>query len=62
MDIAPAPLAYRINDTCRILSIGRSTLYGLIGKKKLKPIVIGGRTLIPKAEIERLIAEGSRDG
>ena len=56
------PRAYRVNDACRSLGIGRSTLYKLIAERKLKPITIGGRTLIPRAEIERLIAEGSRDG
>lgn len=55
------PLAYRVNDACHALGIGRSTLYKLIAERKLKPITIGGRTLIPRSEIERLVASGSSD-
>ena len=52
-------LTYRINDACRALSLGRSTLYKLINEGKLKSITIAGRTLIPRGEIERLIAEAN---
>lgn len=53
------PFAFRINDACRALSLGRSTLYKLIKQGKLRPITIAGRVLIPRAEIERLIAEAA---
>ncbi len=61
MHIPPEILAYRINDACRALSLGRSTLYKLINEGKLKSITIAGRTLIPRSEIERLISEASAD-
>ncbi|WP_333824266.1 helix-turn-helix domain-containing protein [Pinisolibacter sp.] len=51
------PLAHRINDACGQVGLGRSTLYKLIGEGKLKAIKIAGRTLIPHAELERLISE-----
>ena len=54
-------LAYRINDACHALSLGRSSLYKMINAGQLKPITIAGRTLIPRSEIERLIAEASAD-
>lgn len=57
MNTSPEILTYRINDACRALSLGRSTLYKLISQGKLKPITIAGRVLIPRTEIERLIAE-----
>lgn len=52
-------LALRINDAARVLSLGRTSIYKLIGEGKLKPINIAGRVLIPRAEIERLIAEAA---
>lgn len=54
-------LAFRINDACKALSLGRSTLYKLMGSGKLRSITIAGRVLIPRSEIERLIKEGARD-
>ncbi len=59
MNASPEILTYRINDACRALSLGRSTLYKLINEGKLKSITIAGRTLIPRGEIERLIAEAN---
>lgn len=49
-------LTYRINDAAKALSLGRSTIYKLINEGKLKSVTIAGRTLIPRAEIERLIS------
>ena len=53
----PTPLAKTINDACKSLSIGRSTLYELIGTGELRAIKIRNRTLIPTAELERIINE-----
>jgi excisionase family DNA binding protein len=58
--LTPAEIfAYRINDASRAIGLGRSTLYKLINEGKLKSVTIAGRTLIPRAEIERLIAEAA---
>jgi hypothetical protein len=46
--------AFRINDACWKLSIGRTSLYNMIKAGRIKAIVISGRTLIPRTEIERL--------
>ncbi len=55
---APVPMfdrhAYTVADTCRTLSIGRTSLYELIATGEIKPVRIAGRTLIPRTEIERL--------
>lgn len=59
MHKSPEILAFRANDACRALSLGRSTLYKLINEGKLKSITIAGRTLIPRTEIERLVSEAS---
>lgn len=50
----PEPLAYRIQDACYMLGIGRTSLYELVKAGELKLIKIAGRTLVPRSEIERL--------
>jgi excisionase family DNA binding protein len=59
---SPAPNrrhARRINDACDALQISRSHLYALAAAVKIKLIHIGGRTLVPEAEIDRLAEEGA---
>jgi excisionase family DNA binding protein len=51
--------ARRVNDACRAIGIGRSTLYKLAADDKIKLVRILGRTLVPESEIERLIKEGA---
>ena len=48
------PLAWRVNDACRRLSLSRATLYKLASQGKLRLVKVAGRTLVPDAEIERL--------
>ncbi len=49
------PIALSISDFTRATSISRSGAYNLIRDGKLKAVKIGGRTVIPYAEAERLI-------
>ncbi|WP_363347156.1 helix-turn-helix domain-containing protein [Methylocystis echinoides] len=51
------PLAYRVNDACRVLSVSRSHLYALAAKGEIKLTHIGNRTLVSLAEIHRLLGE-----
>lgn len=51
----PEPLAYSISEACRITSIGRTRLYGLIAEGRLEVRKIGRRTLIPAASLRALI-------
>ena len=51
--------AYRIREACVALGISRSTLYKLVAGGKLQLIHLGGRSLIPTTEIDRLISNGS---
>jgi len=53
-----APKARRINDACRALGIGRTTIYKQAGEGKIKLVHVLGRTLVPESEIERLASEG----
>lgn len=48
-------LAYSIAEACRVTSIGRTRLYGLIAEGRLEVRKIGKRTLIPAASLRALI-------
>ena len=52
-----APLAHRIEDACNRLGIGRTMLYELIKAGELRTIKIGTRTLIPEADLQKVIAD-----
>ncbi len=47
-------LAYSVDEACRLLSIGRTSLYELAQRDELRLIKIAGRTLVPRSELERL--------
>ena len=47
-------LAYRVDEACDALGIGRTSLYGLVKSGELKLIRIAGRSLVPRSELERL--------
>lgn len=49
------PLAYSINDTARALSLGRTSVYVLIGDGRLETFKLGRRTLVKAESIRRLI-------
>lgn len=54
------PLAISINAAAKALSIGRSSLYGLIKGRQLDVIKIGTRTLVTTASLTRL-AQSRKD-
>jgi excisionase family DNA binding protein len=53
------PRAYRVKDACTILGISKSSLYRLAKNGKIKLVRIGGRTLLPDFEVDRLTSEGA---
>jgi excisionase family DNA binding protein len=53
------PMAWRIDDGARLLSISRSTVYSLARGGKLKLIRVAGRTLIPHSEVVRVARKGA---
>ena len=52
-----APLAHRIPDACNRLGIGRSMLYELIKSGEIRTVKIGTRTLVPEADLQKVIAD-----
>ncbi len=44
-----------VNDACRYLHLSRSTLYHMIGRKEISPVIIGGRTLFDRKDLDELI-------
>lgn len=53
------PLAYSVSDACKVSSIGKTRLYGLIKEGRLEARKIGKRTLIPAASLRALIEGGA---
>jgi excisionase family DNA binding protein len=50
-------IAYTPAEACELLRVGRTKLYELIGARKLKAVALGGKTLIPRVEIEQFLSE-----
>lgn len=50
------PKAYSVEQLTRVLSLGRSSIFGLIKRGQLKAVRIGRRTLVPAASVDELLA------
>ena len=48
-------LAYSIREACDASSLGKTTIYALIGEGKLQAVRVGGRTVIPAASLSALV-------
>lgn len=44
-----------VKQTCTYLNISHTTLYRMIERKELTPVIIGGRTLFDKKDLDELI-------
>lgn len=51
-------LAYQINEVCHLVGISRSTLYELVNEGKLRTVMIRGRRLVPRSEVQNLLDGG----
>lgn len=49
------PLAHTVNEAIKRLSVSRTTMYELIKAGEIRPFKIGRKTLIPEAELRRVI-------
>ena len=52
-----APLAYQVKPFCRRVGISPATFYKLLKLGKIKIVKIGGRTLVPASEADRLLSD-----
>ena len=50
------PLALSINEAAKALSVGRTSIYALIGEGRLEAFKLGRRTLIRMDSVRRVIA------
>lgn len=53
------PLAFSINDTAKALSLGRTSIYAMIGDGRLEAFKLGRRRLVKAESVRRLIASQS---
>ena len=58
-NVTGIPKAYRVPDACKALGIGKSTLYRLAQAQKVRIVKIGGRSVVPAGELERLATQGT---
>ncbi len=52
---SPQKLAYSVREVAALTGLGRSTIYVLLGQKKLDSLRVGGRRLIPHAAVIKLL-------
>jgi hypothetical protein len=52
-------LAWRIDDFCRAIGLGRTKVYSMIGDGTLRTVVVGGRRLVPHEVAEALLKQGA---
>ena len=50
------PLALSINDAAKALSLGRTSIYAMIGDGRLEAFKLGRRTLVRMESIRRIVA------
>lgn len=50
------PLALSINDAAKALSLGRTSIYAMIGDGRLEAFKLGRRTLIRMESIRRVVS------
>jgi excisionase family DNA binding protein len=55
-------VAYPVNEAMRLLSISRSTFYGLAKEGRLKVVKVGRRSIIYATDLAWLLFEMHRDG
>lgn len=51
-----AQLAYRVKEFCELIRISPSTFWKYVAQGKIRTTRIGGRVLIPAAEVERILS------
>lgn len=55
MSAANEKIAYGVQEAAEAMSVGKSTVWRWIHDGKVRTVKLGGRTLIPRPELERLV-------
>jgi excisionase family DNA binding protein len=55
------PLSYSVKDAAARIGISRTRCYELVKSGEIRSISIGGRIVIAEAELQRVVAEPSRE-
>jgi excisionase family DNA binding protein len=53
-------LALRVNEASIVAGISRSTIYKLMASKKLRTTMVGGRRLILREDLQKLLLAGAK--
>lgn len=53
-----SPLTHSVGAAARLIGIGESTCWQLISRGRIHAIRVGGRTLVPAGEVERVLRDG----
>lgn len=53
----PIPIFLTVKETCELLRVSKANLYNIINRGDLRTIKLGGKRLIARKEIDRLVAE-----
>lgn len=56
VDDSPAPLAVSVAEAAQLLSVHRNTIYAMAKRGDFRMLRLGGRTVIPFAELEAYVA------
>ncbi len=54
-------LAYSINETAKVLSLGRTSIYALIAEGRLATVKLGTRRLVMAESVRQLINAAAND-
>jgi excisionase family DNA binding protein len=47
---------YSVREAAKVLGLGRNAAYELVKKKVIRSLGLGGKILIPRREVERILA------
>ena len=53
------PITLSVNETAKVLGLGRTSIYALIREGRIETVKLGRRTLVKTDSIRRLIEEAA---
>lgn len=59
MAVQQAQQAYSVTEVAKILGLSRPTVYQALRRNELPSFRVGGKVLVPRAAVERMLAGGN---